>query len=170
MKRIIIFIIISFLFNSAGLANNQIAYIDMDRILNTSKVGKKAVTNLEENHKKKIKNFKKIEEDLKKKERDIVSQKNILSNEEYSKKINDLRIEVRNYRNDRQKSLDLLTKKRIEISQKFLKKINPLIAEYAKDKSISLIIQKKNIVMGKTELDITSEIMDLIDKNIKQID
>ena len=37
--------------NSAALANNQIAYIDMDRILNTSKVGKKAVTNLEENHK-----------------------------------------------------------------------------------------------------------------------
>ena len=141
----------------------------MDRILNTSKVGKKAVTNLEENHKK-IQNFKKIEEDLKKKERDIVSQKNILSNDEYSKKINDLRIEVRNYRNERQKSLDLLTKKRIEISQKFLKKINPLIAEYAKEKSISLIIQKKNIVMGKTELDITSEIMDLIDKNIKQID
>ena len=170
MKRIIVLIIISFLFNSAALANNQIAYIDMDRILNTSKVGKKAVTNLEENHKKKIKNFKKIEEDLKKKEKDIVSQKNILSNEEYSKKINDLRIEVRNYRNDRQKSLDLLTKNRIEISQKFLKKINPLIAEYAKEKSISLIIQKKNIVMGKTELDITSEIMDLIDKNIKQID
>ena len=158
------------MFNSAVLANNQIAYIDMDRILNTSKVGKKAVTNLEENHKKKIQNFKKIEEDLKKKERDIVSQKNILSNEEYSKKINDLRIEVRNYRNERQKSLDLLTKRRIEISQKFLKKINPLIADYAKEKSISLIIQKKNIVMGKTELDITSEIMDLIDKNIKQID
>ena len=170
MKRIIVLIIISFLFSTAVLANNQIAYIDMDRILNTSKVGKKAVTNLEENHKKKIQNFKKIEEDLKKKERDIVSQKNILSNEEYSKKINDLRIEVRNYRNERQKSLDLLTKRRIEISQKFLKKINPLIADYAKEKSISLIIQKKNIVMGKTELDITSEIMDLIDKNIKQID
>ena len=170
MKRIILLIIISFLFNSAVLANNQIAYIDMDRILNTSKVGKKAVTNLEENHKIKIKNFKKIEEDLKKKERNIVSQKNILSNEEYSKKINDLRIEVRNYRNERQKSLDLLTKNRIEISQKFLKKINPLIAEYAEEKSISLIIQKKNIVMGKTELDITSEIMNLIDKNIKQID
>ena len=113
---------------------------------------------------------KKIEEDLKNKERDIVAQKNILSNEEYSKKINNLRIKVRDYRNERQKSLDLLTKKRIEISQKFLKKINPLIAEYAKQNSISLIIQKKNIVMGKTELDITNAIMDLIDKNIKQID
>ena len=57
MKRIIVLIIISFLFNSAALANNQIAYIDMDRILNTSKIGKKAVANLEENHKKKNTEF-----------------------------------------------------------------------------------------------------------------
>ena len=171
MKRFILLIFIIFLsYSSYSLASNIIAYIDMEQILNNSNVGKKAVANLENNHKKKIQNFKKIEENLKKKERDIISQKNILSNEEYEKKINNLRIEVRNYRNDRKKSLDTLTEKRIEISQKFLKKINPLIAEYAKEKSISLIIQKKNIVMGKTELDITSEIMDLIDKKIKKID
>ena len=65
MKKIIFLIFISFLLTSKGLATNQIAYIDMDKILNTSKVGKKAVADLEENHKKKIKNFKKIEEDLK---------------------------------------------------------------------------------------------------------
>ena len=171
MKKSILLIFIIFLpFSSYSLASNIIAYIDMDQILNNSNVGKNAVSDLENNHRKKLQNFKKIEESLKKKERDIISQKNILSNEEYEKKINNLRIEVRNYRNDRKKSLDTLTEKRIEISQKFLKKINPLIAEYAKEKSISLIIQKKNIVMGKTELDITSEIMDLIDKKLKKID
>ena len=171
MKKSILLIFIIFLpFSSYSLASNIIAYIDMDQILNNSNVGKNSVSDLEKNHRKKLQNFKKIEESLKKKERDIISQKNILSNEEYEKKINNLRIEVRNYRNDRKKSLDTLTEKRIEISQKFLKKINPLIAEYAKEKSISLIIQKKNIVMGKTELDITSEIMDLIDKKIKKID
>ena len=171
MKKSILLIFIIFLpFSSYSLASNIIAYIDMDQILNNSNVGKNAVSDLENNHRKKLQNFKKIEESLKKKERNIISQKNILSNEEYEKKINNLRIEVRNYRNDRKKSLDTLTEKRIEISQKFLKKINPLIAEYAKEKSISLIIQKKNIVMGKTELDITSEIMDLIDKKIKKID
>ena len=171
MKKSILLIFIIFLpFSSYSLASNIIAYIDMDQILNNSNVGKNAVSDLENNHRKKLQNFKKIEESLKKKERDIISQKNILSNEEYEKKINNLRIEVRNYRNDRKKSLETLTEKRIEISQKFLKKINPLIAEYAKEKSISLIIQKKNIVMGKTELDITSEIMDLIDKKIKKID
>ena len=153
MKKSILLIFIIFLpFSSHSLASNIIAYIDMDQILNNSNVGKNAVSDLENNHRKKLQNFKKIEESLKKKERDIISQKNILSNEEYEKKINNLRIEVRNYRNDRKKSLDTLTEKRIEISQKFLKKINPLIAEYAKEKSISLIIQKKNIVMVKLSL------------------
>ena len=69
MKRIIVLIIISYLFNSAALANNQIAYIDMDRILNTSKIGKKAVTNLEENQKslkQLIKFFKKLIKTMKK--------------------------------------------------------------------------------------------------------
>ena len=112
MKKVILFFIIFLSIISTALANNLIAYIDMDQIMNTSNVGKKAVSNLEDNHKKKIQNFKKIEENLKKKERDIISQKNILSNEEYEKKINKLRIDVRDYRNERKKSLDILTKKR----------------------------------------------------------
>ena len=65
--------------------------------------------------------------------------------------------------------MDALTKKRIELSQNFLKKINPIIANYSDENSISLIIQKKNIVMGKTELDITDEIMNLIDEKIKTL-
>tara|TARA_Y100001970_G_C14051246_1_gene759050 strand:+ start:444 stop:956 length:513 start_codon:yes stop_codon:yes gene_type:complete len=170
MKKFIVNLIIFFFLITNIYASGTIAYIDMDKILNTSKVGKKAVLVLENNHKKKIQNFKKIEEKLKKKERDIISQKNILSNEEYEKKIKILRDEVRNYRKERQDSLDALTKKRIELSQKFLKKINPIIADYSNKNSISLIIQKKNIVMGKTELDITNKIMNLIDAQIKNID
>tara|TARA_Y100000590_G_C15561326_1_gene954891 strand:+ start:532 stop:1044 length:513 start_codon:yes stop_codon:yes gene_type:complete len=169
MKKTIFILFFSFFLITNLSANEVIAYIDMDKILNLSKVGQKAVLDLENNHKKKIESFKKIEEKLKKKEREIISQKNILSNDEYEKKINDLRQEVRNYRKKRQESLDALTKKRIELSQNFLKKINPIIANYSDENSISLIIQKKNIVMGKTELDITDEIMNLIDEKIKTL-
>ena len=98
MKKTIFILFFSFFLITNLSANEVIAYIDMDKILNLSKVGQKAVLDLENNHKKKIESFKKIEEKLKKKEREIISQKNILSNDEYEKKINDLRQEVRNYR------------------------------------------------------------------------
>ena len=57
MKRFILLIFIIFLsYSSYSLASNIIAYIDMKQILNNSNVGKKAVADLENNHKKKIKN------------------------------------------------------------------------------------------------------------------
>ena len=86
MKKTIFILFFSFFLITNLSANEVIAYIDMDKILNLSKVGQKAVLDLENNHKKKIESFKKIEEKLKKKEREIISQKNILSNDEYEKK------------------------------------------------------------------------------------
>ena len=34
-------------------------------------------------------------------------------------------------------------------------------------KSISIILQKKDLIIGKTELDITSEIINIVDDKIK---
>ena len=47
--------------------------------------------------------------------------------------------------------------------------INPILAEYSTEKSISIIIQKKNIVLGKSDLDITNDILKIVDKKIKTI-
>ena len=45
--------------------------------------------------------------------------------------------------------------------------MNPILAKYAEKNNISIIIGKQNIIMGKTELDITSEILALVNKEIK---
>ena len=48
-----------------------------------------------------------------------------------------------------------------------LKKINPLIIEYMSDNSIELILSKKSVYLGKTELDITENILKIINENFK---
>ena len=53
---------------------------------------------------------------------------------------------------------------------KILNILNTILSEYAANNSISLIIDKKNIIIGKTELDVTNKIMDLLNKKIKKID
>ena len=45
--------------------------------------------------------------------------------------------------------------------------MNPIIAKYADENNISIILAKQNIVIGKTELDVTDEILILVNKNIK---
>ena len=43
------------------------------------------------------------------------------------------------------------------------------MSEYSAKNSISLIIQKKNIVIGKSDLDITSQILKLVNAKIKSV-
>ena len=48
--------------------------------------------------------------------------------------------------------------------------INKILTQYASDNLVSLIIQKKNIIIGKTELDITSQVLKEFNSKIKSID
>jgi len=142
----------------------------MDKIMLKSKAGKSITVELEKLHKNNITTFKQKEEELKNKETSIVSQKNVLSNEEFEKKINSLRKEANEYRIKRRDLINSLTEKRVEAQNKLIKTLNPILADYSKKNSISMIIQKKNIIIGKTELEITDDILEILDKSLKTID
>ena len=135
-----------------------------------SKSGKSITTQLEKLHKNNITIFKQKEEELKNKETSIVSQKNVFSKEEFEKKINLLRKEANEYRIKRRDLINSLTKKRVDAQNKLIKTINPILADYSKKNSISMIIQKKNIIIGKSELEITDVILEMLDKSLKTID
>ena len=165
-----IFVIIIFLFcNNLSYAENLIVYIDMEKILNESSPGMSINKQLEEIHKMNIKEFKKIEDELKKKEESIIAQKNILSKEDYTKKIKILRDNTNSYRKNRQEKINLLTKKRMESSAKLLSIINPILSDYSKVNNISIILQKKNVVLAKTDLNITNKIIDILNSKIESI-
>ena len=77
--------------------------------------------------------------------------------------------EINNYRTLRQEAIDLSTKSRLNASADFAEKIKPILADYASENNIDMIIQKKNIIMGKTDLDITNEILKIVDKKINKL-
>ena len=51
-------------------------------------------------------------------------------------------------------------------TNKLLKMVNLILIEYSKDKSISIILQKKNLIIGKKELDITEDVIKIINSDI----
>ena len=164
------FIIFIIFYSSSSYSENLIVFLDMDKIMLQSKSGKSITIQLEKLHKNNITTFKQKEEELKNKETSIVSQKNVLSNEEFEKKINSLRKEANEYRIKRRDSIDSLTKKRVDAQNKLINVINPILADYSKKNSILMIIQKKNIIIGKSELEITNDILEILDKSLKIID
>ena len=108
-----------------------------------------------------------VEEDLIK-EKSLVSQQNILNKNEFEKRVKELSLDVKKYRTEKKISLDKIKKTRIENTKKILEIINPIITKYVNENAISLVIPKKNIVVGKKNLDITNEIIKLLnDQPIK---
>ena len=51
---------------------------------------------------------------------------------------------------------------------KLLKKINPILTKYSIEREISIILQKKDLIIGKTELDITDKIITIINNEINE--
>ena len=103
------------------------------------------------------------------KEKKLISQKNILSKEEFENKIKDLRGDISNYQKERSKTSNEITQSRIKASTKLISKLTPILEEYSKKNSIRIIVQKKNIVMGKKEDDITNDILKIINQKVKNI-
>jgi Skp family chaperone for outer membrane proteins len=162
-------LILTFFFASSASSSELIAFLDMDFIMNQSKAGIQITKELSKNHKANIENFKKQEEFLKEEEKKIIAQKNILDKAEFEKKIVSLREKANKYRIERKEIIDNLTKKKIQATAKLLDQIRPILAEYSANKSISIIIEKKNIIIGKSELDITKDILSIVDKKISKI-
>ena len=141
----------------------------MDKIMQISKAGKDAISKINNQKKKDVSKFQKIEKELKSREDDLITKKNVISAEEFNKKLENLSKEINNYRNLRQEAIDLSTKSRLNASADFAEKIKPILADYASENNIDMIIQKKNIIMGKTDLDITNEILKIVDKKINKL-
>ena len=162
------FILIFFHFNLVG-AKDSISYIDMDFIMNNSLAGKSILKQIDKKNQIIIDSFKKTEEKLLSEEKKIVSQKNILNPEEYNKKIKLFSDEVAKYRKDRQSKISNLAKKRMLAQANLIESITPILTDYSSKNSISYILPKKNIIIGKSELDITKIILDLLDSKVKNI-
>tara|TARA_B100000787_G_C16183393_1_gene293166 strand:- start:152 stop:670 length:519 start_codon:yes stop_codon:yes gene_type:complete len=168
MKKIlIVFFICVFQFNFA-IANTTIAFIDIDKIISTSKPGSYILSQLNDIDSKNSKIFETSAKILKEKETKLISQKNILSELDYQTNINKLKLEIQNYNVNRNKINNDFKKLRIDNLNELLKLINPILSNFSNDKSISLILNKKDLVIGKKEFDITDEIIKIVNNEIKK--
>lgn len=149
-------------------ANQNIAFIDMNRIINETKAGSSILKQLNDVNNKILKKLSVEEENLKKKEIKLISQKNILSPSDFEVNFNKLKTEINEYNQNKNTIINNFNKKKNINTNEFLLVINKIIAEYSDTKNISIILQKKYLVLGKSELDLSDEIIVIIDKNIKE--
>ena len=171
MKYFVKFFVVTFLLLvcTYATAEQKVVYLDMKYILNNSKAGKGAQDFLQKTFKENQKKFSDMENEFKKEEAALLSKKNDLSNEEYQKRSDELRKKVFEYQSERRTSLEKITRQRAEARQKLMEKMDPIVNTYMKENEVSLVIDKKNVLAGRFDLDITKIVVEKLNKELPSL-
>ena len=169
IKKFLFILFTTWIFTNSYAEEQKIVYLNVDKIMQQSIAGKSIKKQLENLYNKNLEKFKINDDLLKNKEKKLIAQKNILSQEDFQKELSSLRKEIINFQKEQVKARDDINKLRIGATNKLILQLSPILQEYAKENSVSLILQKKNIVMGKKEIEITDEILEITNKEIKNI-
>tara|TARA_B100000787_G_C16173441_1_gene287703 strand:+ start:935 stop:1453 length:519 start_codon:yes stop_codon:yes gene_type:complete len=168
MKKIIFLLFVYFLQFNLVTANTKIAFIDMDKVLSTSKPGSSVLKQLNTINNINFDGFKSDEKNLKEKEIKLIAQKNILSEVDFKSSLDKLKLEIKKYNEKRNKINNDFNKLKTDNTNKLLKMINLILIKYSNEKSLSLILQKKNLIIGKIELDITEDVIKIVNSDIDE--
>ena len=166
----LILVVFFFFFNNLLYAENKIVYLDVNYLLSQSEVGKYINSNLKKISDENNKEFKKIEDEMKSDEEKLLTQQNILKKEDYDNKLSDLKKKFNSYQEKKKIKNSELNSLRNNAGNIILKNINEILSEYSINNSISLIVQKNSIIIGKTELDVTNDILKLLNKKITKLE
>ena len=168
MKFFLSLFLFFLIFSRPVISEQKIVFVDMNRLISVSKPGSSIFNQLKEINNKNLNFLKKEEKKFKEKEQILIAQKNIISETDFKNKVDELKSEINNYNLNRKKMIEKFNKLKVENTNNLLKLINPILAKYSTEKEISIILQKKDLIIGKTELDITDKIITIINNEINE--
>ncbi len=160
------FLIIILLLLTTNSYSQNIAYANLDKIVKNSTSGKKIIEYYQKINTKIVSEIRNKEKNIKEKERSLISQKNILEATEYNKKVNLLREEINIFNNENKTKLNEINQDKEKSIQSFMSQVNEILNDYAKKKNIDIILSSQQIVIGKSELDVTNDILKIVNKKI----
>jgi Skp family chaperone for outer membrane proteins len=166
-KKFIIFLTLFFI--NLNLNADVPYYVDFKYILNQSTAGKKAQNSLKNKLEQGLKKLSEQEKNILKEEKQLIQQKKLIKPDEYKGKVDSLRSKVLKLQKERDNLLKSVSKQRLTARNELLKNLNPIISEYMQEKKIRMVVDKKSILLADQNLDITKQIIELLNKKLKSI-
>ena len=170
MIRNLIYTIFLFLIvTNHTLAQEKVVFIDINFIFQNSIVGKELNEQIAKKENEINLEIKKFKNDIEVEKNEITSQKNVISSEEYNKKIKILETQIKEMNNLISKKRNELNKFKKNVEKSFSKELNLIIEKYSTENSIDMILDKSNLLMARKELNITQQVINLFNENVKEI-
>ena len=166
MKQIFYFLLFFLFLISTSILNakENIVFIDLNYVLKKSNNGKKILEQLNSISEENKKKFNREETILEKERDDIKKLINIISKDEYNKKVASFQDKVELYNTKKTETIKSFENKKKKELDIFFKNLNEIMNVYMKENSISIIIDKKNVIMASVKNDISNDIIELVNK------
>ena len=167
--KIKFYILIIFLALFTNLNASETYFIDLSKVLNQSKAGADFQNKLKKDIQNNSNNFKKTEDQIRKEEADLISQKKLISNDDYEQKVKLLREKVAKLQDDKNKFFSDTAKSRDDAKKILIETLNPILKKYMEDNNIRVVLDKQSIILADAKLELTNIIIDLLNKNLSSI-
>ena len=165
LTLVIFFLIVS---NNLSFASQNVRFADIDLIVQNSEIGKKTLSKIEKINKSNIEKITNFQKQLKDRENEIKIKKNIISEEEFKKEVENLKKQLAEFN----KKKDLMVKEFSDLKKNELEalfdKINPIIQNYMKENSIEILMNSKNIFIGNIKSDLTQVLINEINSKVQK--
>ena len=159
--KILIKIFIFMLITNA-YSDDAIKYIDINYIIKNSKIGVTFNKILEKQNNDILKDLEKQKVALDNKKEKITAQKNILDEKNYLELVKEFQNDVNKFNILQNEKNNEFNNFRVKANNELLRVINPIITEYLDKNSVSILLQKDNIIFGNNDLDITQPIIEIL--------
>ena len=161
--------VIFFILTTNAFSNEKIVYVDMNSLINSSKAGT-SINNqmkkiLDENNSE----YQSLEKKLRQEEKDLLNKKNVLDPEKYKNEVNIFKKKINKLKTERNNEIEDIKKRNIKAKNELVGIVTEILAKYSADNEINLVLNKESIILGKKTIDITNEILALLDKKVKKI-
>lgn len=155
-------------FATVASADFKVAYVDVQKAIEQTAMGKKAKAELKKEADKKTKELEKKKTDIDKMREDIEKKRSVLAEEAFAKKAAEVTEEMQKFNVAAGKAQQEIQKKESELLEPIMKKMKTVIEKLAKDKGVSMVIQSgaaaQIVLYSTSEADLTDELVKAFDK------
>tara|TARA_Y100000768_G_C23954267_1_gene671892 strand:+ start:1189 stop:1701 length:513 start_codon:yes stop_codon:yes gene_type:complete len=161
-----LFLTIFFSMTLISNADQNIKFINMDKIVKETNIGNQMLNNIDKLDKQNVEKLNSFETQIKNDENQLKLKKNIISDEEFEKELSLLKAKLDKYTKEKNLMVKKLNDFKKDELKNFFDKINPIIQNYLDQNSIDMLLNSKNIYMGNKNSDLTKQIIDEINKKL----
>lgn len=160
-------VIIATVLTSMAHAAPTVGYVDIQKAIQSSKLGKKAKETLQVEADKKNKELDKKKTDVEKMREDLEKKRSVMSEEALKKKEVEVQEEMLKWNQAASKAQADLQKKEAELLAPIVEKIKKTVEKLAKEKNMSMVIQSNQnaqiVLYASAESDLTDAVIKAFD-------